>query len=101
MGQHPSGQAINQPVKNKYIIVEAHDMNWAIVLPGAVTHSHAINIRELKPISAGFFEVSDGRVIVELPGGSSSLGLRSREEDAGIIEHTLLIMGFLVPHFSA
>ena len=82
-------------MKNKYIVVEALGINLAIILPGAVTHAHAINTREIKPLSAGFFELNNGCATVELPGGSSSLDLRSRPEDAEIIEHTLLLMGLL------
>lgn len=80
-------------MKFKYVIVPGVGMDWAIITSPGVNHNHAVNLQELKPISAGFAQVRDGKVTVE--GASVSLGLKSRPQDRAIVEISLAMMGLL------
>ena len=71
----------------KYVIVPACGCSWAILVPCCVNHRDAVNALALKPVSAGFCMIKDGAVTVD--GGSDTLNLVSRSEDAGIIRMTL------------
>jgi hypothetical protein len=73
----------------KYIIVAGASGTWAVLVPCAVQHSDAV--RPGAAISAGFCNIVDGRVMVELESWSDSLGLHSRLEDARIIQLSLLM----------
>lgn len=75
----------------KYIVIIEHGMEVALIVPELVSHDHAINLKEVKPISAGFCTVKDG--VVECHGFSTSLNLSSRKGDATIVLTTLLFMG--------
>lgn len=66
-------------------------MEFAIIVPEMVSHDHAVNLKEIKPISAGFCTVKDG--FVECHGFSTSLNLLARKGDATVVLTTLLFMG--------
>jgi len=69
----------------KYVIFKQKQL-LPVIIPEHVTHSQ-IKIVGAKPISAGFFENESG--IVNTFGKSESLNLKSKPEDARIIESTL------------
>lgn len=77
--------------KFKYVVVEENGIEFAIIVPGGVSHDHAVNLKAVKPISAGFCNVSAGVIVCQ--GFSTSLDLAARKEDAQIVMTTLLFMG--------
>jgi hypothetical protein len=78
----------------KYIVVRAQGIETAILAVDLVTHSMAVNKQEVKPLSAGFFHVKNGEVIVS-DQESTSLKLKPRSQDAAIIRATLFMMGLM------
>jgi hypothetical protein len=80
------------PLKFKYVIIRAQDVETAIIVPGFAQHNWAINLQARNPISAGFaWRDQSGSVHVE--GESTSLNLKSRPQDAEIIRETLFMNG--------
>jgi hypothetical protein len=77
--------------KFKYVVIFENGMEQAIVFSKAILHNHAVNLREVKPISAGFCDIEDG--VVTVHGHSTSLNLSPRREDADVILTTLLLNG--------
>lgn len=77
----------------KYVVVQTPLLPMAIIVPEVVQHKDAVNPKVNPPLSAGFFSVENGRVMVgKQP--SESLGLGPRPEDAEIIATTLAVNGF-------
>lgn len=76
----------------KYVIIEPCGIKLAILLHEAITHSQAVNLSQVKPLSAGFVQISEDAVKVESQ-GSTSLNIGPRPGDAQIIEDTLALMG--------
>ena len=74
---------------NKYVIVFNHLFGESVViLPNELPHDTVHG----EAISAGFFILGGGRVIVpEI--GSTTLGIGPRPQDAAIIEGALSVMG--------
>lgn len=77
----------------KYIIIRTEIGEMPILFPETVLHKHAVDGRENKPVSAGFWELHAGTV--HAFGRSDSLGLASRGEDAQIIADALKLTGVL------
>jgi hypothetical protein len=79
----------------KYIIVEAQELEWAIVFPAPVSHMAAVNPGTRK-VAAGFFEM-DEHGEVHVSGFSDSLNLQSRPGDADLIKRSLYFAGVKLP----
>lgn len=75
----------------KYVIVQALDIEQAIIFPGSVSHDFAVNVQKAKPVAAGFFRLNGADVEVE--GASNTLCLSSRPQDAEIISRSLFFAG--------
>lgn len=78
----------------KYIIINQCGLELAIIIPEAITHSQAVNLADVKPVSAGFYYLDAARH-VQTHGHSTSLQLQPRPQDAEIIHNTLLLLGLL------
>ena len=72
----------------KYIIVERDGEQHAILFPRKLQHSEMLGPEAGRPISAGFYQIIDPDHLL-VDGGSTTLNLNSRPEDAAIIR-TLL-----------
>ena len=77
----------------KYVIVPTELLPMAILIPELVQHADAVNLHKHKPISAGFFTVEHGRVVVDARRASLSLNLAPKPGDAQVIEITLQANG--------
>ena len=74
-------------MKSKYLIVKVLGLDLPILFPEAIQHDEVLKLAAKEPVSAGFYEVIDGKVFVH--GFSISLDLDHRAEDAAIIERFL------------
>jgi hypothetical protein len=76
----------------KYIVINNQD---PIVFPITIPHKWFVDIGLYKDCitSAGFADIyiKDGNIEVEVSGGSQSLGLESKEEDAEKIKMKLML----------
>lgn len=82
---------------NKYIIVRNAGLETAILLHGSVSHFEAVNADVLRDqggelLSAGYWTIADGRVVVAKDTPSTTLNIAPRENDAEIIERTLYLL---------
>jgi hypothetical protein len=81
----------------KYIVYQWYGTELPIVFPECVSHN---TFKDLSPISAGFWKITslEGKPTgVEVFGESNTLKLKSRQEDADIIEHLLQNAGCPIP----
>jgi hypothetical protein len=78
----------------KYIVTESVGFKTAIIFPEIVPHANAVR-EGVKPLSAGFAEIRDGRILAH--GQSTSLNLASKPGDAQILAFTLTAMGIHHP----
>lgn len=75
----------------KYVILKKDELELPLLFLDPVLHKDAVG-PEQEAVSAGFFEVEQGKVSVS--GESTSLGLKAREQDAWLIQYALTHMGF-------
>ena len=70
-------------MKMKYIIFDMDGMEIPVIFPGITMHSRIADRLSWNPVSAGFVSLIEGKFMAY--GGSMSLGIMSREEDAQTI----------------
>lgn len=83
----------------KYIILEKGGLETAVILHGSVSHNEAANLDAMRSQgtlvnAAGYFVIGeDGKAFVDPDLRSGTLDLRSRPQDAVIIQRTLVLLG--------
>ena len=78
-------------MKPKYIVFDYNGLEVPVLFPAIIQHKELLLQSTYPIISAGYFSVADGKVIVG--GDSLSLNVKCRpEEDADLIQATLNIL---------
>ena len=81
----------NRPVMHKYVLSECGEL---IIFFGGIIHAEAAELLKRKtnkfPVSAGFVTTLNGRL--KCFGGSDSLNINSRKEDAAILSEKLKLL---------
>lgn len=83
----------------KYIIVKKHGLECAILIQPPLNHNECLHTGKLSDdcqiISAGYFSIVDGQVLVVPDMPSTTLGLKPRPHDSAAITQSLFLMGLL------
>ncbi len=87
------GFKVGIDISNKYVMFDFKGIHMPVVFPCFIEH-RLITITTddglaVPPISAGMYKIKEGKVVVY--GGSASLKLPSRPEDADIIQKQLSV----------